>query len=113
VTEDADLARCRVQQTGEHLERRGLPRPVRAQETDDLARVDTERDARDRVHILAVALHERTQRRGQTFLPLGHLEGLAELAHVDDGLGHSGMMSAFSDPRECIICYEYREADYD
>ena len=58
VFEDARLARRGVEQAREHLERRGLPRPVRAEKTDHLASVDAECDARDRVHIFAVAFHK-------------------------------------------------------
>ncbi len=59
-----------------------------------------------------MALDERTERRGEALLALRNAEGLAQFAHVDDGFGHSGMMTALCGGRECIICCEQEEADH-
>src|SRR5439155_25589999 len=101
-TQYMGLPGCRVEQAGEHLERRGLARAVWAEEPDHLARLDAEGDAGDRVHVAALPPHERPERRGETLLPLGDAEGLSQIADVDDRLAHSGIMPAHSAARECI-----------
>ena len=112
ITQHARLASARMKQPREHLERRRLPRPVRPEKTNDLTGHDAERDAGNRVHIFAMPLHERPQGRRKPLLALRHAKRLAELADVDDGVGHSGMMTALSGARECIICFEHKEADH-
>src|SRR2546428_695329 len=101
-----------MEEARQHLQRRGLPRSVRSEETDDLSSVDPERDAGDRVHVLTVAPDERSERRGEALLALRDLKSLAQFAYVYNGIGHSGMMTACFDPRECIICCEQKEADH-
>ncbi len=51
ASEHARLARRRIEQAGEHLQRRRLAGTVRAEEADHLARPDVERDAVDRAHL--------------------------------------------------------------
>src|SRR6185503_603562 len=86
--EDGGRARRRVQQTGQHLQRRGLARAVRAEEADDLSALDAEVDARDRRHLLELAVHERAKRRAETALALVDLVDLAEAADLYDSVTH-------------------------
>ena len=103
VSEHACFPGGRVQKTGEHLEGRGLPRPVRSQEADDLTGLDAEGDPRDGVHVTEAPPEDAADRRAEARLTLMHLERLAEIANVDDGLGHRGMMPASKPRSECII----------
>jgi hypothetical protein len=77
-----------VEEPGEHLQRRRLAGPVRAEEADDLARLDRERDRVDRAHLAVLAPDEASCRRSQPRLPLGDEEGLVQLGDADGGLGH-------------------------
>src|SRR5207245_10110603 len=65
-TKHAGLAGRRVEQAREHLERRGLARAVRAEESDHLACLDAEGDARDRVPCAALPATERSEGRRAT-----------------------------------------------
>src|SRR5204862_1399003 len=93
----------RVQETGEHLEGRGPSGPVRSQEADDLTGLDAEGDSRDGVHVTEAPPEDAADRRAEARLTLMHLERLAEIANVDAGLGHRGMMPASKPVSECII----------
>ena len=63
---DEDLARVRLVRAGEGLDQGGLAGPVAADEADDLARVEVDGDAVDRVHAA---------------------EGDADVAHLDERAG--------------------------
>ena len=63
------LARIEAQEAAHQADRRGLAGAVGAEETDDLAAFDADRDVVD---------------------DLGGAEGLAQVAHVDGGFGHRG-----------------------
>jgi hypothetical protein len=77
-----------VQQPGEHLQRGGLARAVRPEESDDLTGRDVERDAVDRAH-LAVPAGEQTAQGGpQARLTLRNLEDALQLGDANGGLSH-------------------------
>src|SRR5207248_10508087 len=88
VAEHLRLAGCRIQQTGEHLQGRGLPRPVRTEEADDLAGLDHEVDAADRFDLFEGALEQGAHGRTETGLALVHLVDLAQPADVYDAFVH-------------------------
>jgi hypothetical protein len=85
VAQDGHLARRREQQAGQHLQRRGLPGAVGAQEADDLAGLDVEVDASDGLHVARLPAHEADGGRAQARLALRDLVGLAEAAHTKRG----------------------------
>ena len=88
MAEDARLARGRVEQAGEHLQRRRLAGAVRAEEADDLARLDLERDHVDRTHLAGLAADEALDGSAQPRLPLGDEEGLVQVGDADGRVGH-------------------------
>ena len=85
VAEHARLARGRVEQPGEHLQRRRLAGAVRAEEADDLALADLEADVVDRAHLAVLAADEAPDGRAQPRLPLGDEEGLVQLGDSTAG----------------------------
>src|SRR6476620_7930601 len=84
MTEHAGFAARGIEQAGEHLEGRRLARAVRAEETDDLAWRDLERDAVHGTYLTVLAAHETFGGRAQARLALGHLEDLRKLGDMDD-----------------------------
>jgi len=88
VAEHRHLAAGGVEQAGEHLQRRRLARAVRAEEADDLARLDLERDAVDGADIAPPPPDETAQRRAQSSLALGDAEDLRQAGDVHDP-GHA------------------------
>ncbi len=80
----------RIEEAREHLERRRLPRSVRPEESDDLARIDAEGDAVHREHFAIAALHDGAERCRKSGLAFGDAIDLAEGAHVDDRRIHGG-----------------------
>ena len=88
VAEDAGLARGRVEQAGEHLQRRRLAGAVRAEEADDLARRDLEGDRVDSAHLTRRAADEAAHGGAQAGLALGDEERLVQIGDADGGLGH-------------------------
>ena len=88
MAEDASLARGRVEQAGEHLQRRRLAGAVRAEEADDLTRLDLERDHVDRTHLAVLATDEALDGSTEPRLPLGDEECLVEVGDADGGVGH-------------------------
>ena len=99
--EDPCLAARRVEQPRKRLQRGGLPRPVRAEEADDLAGLDGERDPRDRRDVFVASLHERAQRRAETGLALRDPERLAKIANLDDR-AHARASLAKDAAGECV-----------
>ena len=96
VAEHARLAGGDVEQPREHLQRRRLAGAVRAEEADDLAGRDVERDAVDGLDLPHPAADEALRRRLEPRLALGHVERLAELRDVDDRLSHCASASRAS-----------------
>ncbi len=70
VAHHESLARAGVHDAGEHLQRRGLARPIGAEEADHLALAHRERDSPDRLADELPASDEIVQRAGE---PLGLL----------------------------------------
>src|SRR5689334_16322772 len=68
----------RIQQAGEHLERRRFSRAVGTEERDDLARVDLERHVAHRMDLAVAWAHQRAHRAPEAGVPYLDLEGLAE-----------------------------------
>src|SRR5216117_2992928 len=75
----------------EHLERRGLSGAVRAQERDDLPRLDCKRHVAHGVDVAVAGLEERLERALEPWVPHFDLEGLAEPIGRDGGR-HSSRM---------------------
>src|SRR5207248_3642559 len=84
VPEDANLAAGRVQEAGQHLQRRRLAGAVRAEEADDLARLEVERHAVDRSDFAPAAVDEAAHGRGEARLALRHPEDLLQPVDVYD-----------------------------
>ena len=68
----------RVDQAREHLERGRLPRPVRPEEGDHLARLDRERDVVDGLDFLVVPLVEPPEGAEEAVLLLEDAVGLRQ-----------------------------------
>jgi hypothetical protein len=81
--EHARLTRSRMQQPGEHLERRGLARAVWPQEADHFAGADPKADLLHSRHRTVMAPDEAAQRRTEATLAFGYLEGFAQPLHDD------------------------------
>ena len=91
VSEHPPLARRGVEEAGEHLQRRRLAGAVRAEEADDLARADLERDPVDGGDVARLPPEEALHGRAQPRLALGHVEDLRKLRDADDRrVGHGG-----------------------
>ena len=82
---DLDPPARRVQETREHLERRGLAGPVGAEECDDLPRLDAEGHVTHRLHLAVPRTHERANGAPETGVPHLDLERLAEPVGGDEG----------------------------
>src|SRR5439155_26291011 len=80
------LAARRIEQTGQHLERRRLPRPVRPEETDDLAGRDVEGDAADGRYFLELAPEQRCDGRAETGLSFVDAVDLPQVTHTHHGV---------------------------
>ena len=76
MAEHVGVPTARMEQPGEHLQRRRLPGAVRAEEADDLALVDGERDGVDRAHLARLPLEEALRGRDEARVALGHVEDL-------------------------------------
>ena len=107
VPEDACLPAGHVEETGQHLEGRRLAGAVRAEEADDLAGLDLERDAVDSANLAHLAAHETLRRRLQALVALGDLEDLQQAVDVDRRLTHPDLCarsgSASADPDRATI----------
>ena len=88
MTEDGRIAARRVQEAAEHLERRRLAGTVWPEEADNLAGLDDERDAIDRVNFAMLAPEQASRGRAQPRLAHRDAERLAELGDADRGFGH-------------------------
>ncbi len=87
VAQHPCLARRRVQQAGQHLERRGLAGAVGTEEADDLAGGDLEADPVDRLDLARLAPDEALGRRADAALAHRHVEGLAQLDRPHGDVG--------------------------
>ena len=83
VPQDAGLAGGRVKEAREHLEGGRLAGAVGAEEADDLARLDVERDAVDGMDVARLAPDEAAHGVPQPLLADGHVEGHAQVGDVD------------------------------
>ena len=90
VAEHARLARRRVQQPRQHLERRRLAGAVGPEEADDLAARDLEADAVDRGDLARLAPHQALRRGADPRLAHGHVERLAQLDRPDGDVRGAG-----------------------
>src|SRR5438876_6456146 len=89
---DLDPPARRVQETREHLERRGLAGPVGAEECDDLPRLDAEGHVTHRLHLAVPRTHERANGAPETGVPHRDLERRAEPVGGDEGRSCYGGM---------------------
>jgi len=78
----AYLTRSGKEQSGKHFERCGFSRSIRTQESDDLSRCHTKRDAVDGDNFTGMAEHESADRGPRACLALRHHIGLSQ---VTDG----------------------------
>ena len=76
--EHVRLPSARIEQAGEHLERGRLPGAVRAEEADDLARRNVERDLVDGTHLAGLAPYQTLRGRDETGFALGDVEDLEQ-----------------------------------
>ncbi len=88
VPEHARLAGRRVEEPGEHLQRRRLAGAVRAEKADDLSLADLEDDVVDRADLTMLAADEALDGRAEARLALGDHERLVQLGDSDGGFGH-------------------------
>src|SRR4029077_4641383 len=86
----ADRALRRLEERGDHLHRRGLPRPVRAEEAEDLAGLDHEIDP---VHRAEGGARVRLATQTLEQRPPALLELLYKTARLDRRSGHSTKIS--------------------
>ena len=87
VAEHPRLARRRVQQARQHLERGGLAGAVGTEEADDLARRDLEADPVDRLDLARVAADQAPGRGADAALAHRHVERLAQLDRPHGDVG--------------------------
>jgi hypothetical protein len=84
VSEHQCVAGGRIEQSRQHLQRRRLAGAVRAEEADDLSRLDLERDAVDGAHLSVTPPDKGSRGRGEARLPFGDAKDLRQLGDVDD-----------------------------
>src|SRR5204862_5473197 len=84
VSQDARLPARRIEEARQHLERGRLAGAVRAEEPDDLAGLDVERDRVDRMYLPPRSSEETLRGGPQAGLALGHAEDLAQVGDADD-----------------------------
>ena len=73
-----------MEQTGEHLQCRGLAGTVRTEKADDLAGFDAKADTLDRDDRTRLAVQQALQRCAQARLAHGHVEHLAQVLDYDN-----------------------------
>jgi len=102
VALDLGLAARRMQQAGEHLQRRGLAGTVGPEEADALAALDRKAHAIDCLDELVLAAHQRLHRGGKPRRSLVHPEVLRQLARADHGSSPSPRAAFASSPTVLI-----------
>ena len=85
VAHHAGRAAGGIDDAGEQLERGGLAGPVGPEKGDELARLDREVDAADRLHVAVVAVKQPPHRGQQALLLLINPVGLRQPFDFDDG----------------------------